>query len=87
MFDQDLCKFHRGGEGAQIFFINRYKDSERAVESRKTRPNWPIKVQRNQKRTEKRDSQSPAGSRFINPGISGMGFCKIQGSRDFSGRD
>ena len=31
--------------------------------------------------------QAPAGSRIFNPGISGMGFCKIPGSRDFSGRD
>ena len=28
-------KFHRGGEGAQIFFINWYKDSECVVESGK----------------------------------------------------
>ena len=32
-------------------------------------------------------SQAPAGSRIFNPGISGTGFCKIPGSRDFSGRD
>jgi len=31
--------------------------------------------------------QAPAGSRIFNPGISGTGFCKIPGSRDFSGRD
>ena len=33
------------------------------------------------------DDQAPAGSRIFNPGISGTGFCKIPGSRDFSGRD
>ena len=31
--------------------------------------------------------QAPAGSRIFNPGISLTGFCKIPGSRDFSGRD
>ena len=31
--------------------------------------------------------QAPAGSRIYNPGISGTGFCKIPGSRDFSGWD
>ena len=31
--------------------------------------------------------QAPAGSRIFNPGISGTGFCKIPGSRDYSGRD
>ena len=31
--------------------------------------------------------QAPAGSRIFNPGISRTGFCKIPGSRDFSGRD
>ena len=31
--------------------------------------------------------RAPAGSRIFNPGISGTGFCKIPGSRDFSGRD
>ena len=31
--------------------------------------------------------QAPAGSRIFNPGISGTGFGKIPGSRDFPGRD
>ena len=39
------------------------------------------------KSDEKGCQQAPAGSRIFNPGISGTGFCKIPGSRDFSGRD
>ena len=33
------------------------------------------------------NGQAPAGLRIFNPGISGTGFCKIPGSRDFLGRD